>query len=153
VRAGQRYVLPLAQQQLAALNRLSSKKAADRRTWLEGLLGPLAPNSSSLACSSSATALLLQQQQQLPQQLPQGGFVDASGLLGGAVAGVQHSGGSGSSSSGAAGPLLPSGLEVSGMLSNVRGRVLPPPHLAYSTPECAYPGSQVRCVLRAGRRN
>jgi hypothetical protein len=39
--------------------------------------------------------------------------------------------------------VLPSGVDVSGALGVVRGRVLPPPHLAYATPECAYPGSQV----------
>ena len=41
------------------------------------------------------------------------------------------------------GPVLPTGVDVSGALGVVRGRVLPSPHLAYATPECAYPGTQV----------
>lgn len=43
--------------------------------------------------------------------------------------------------------LAGSGVEVSGLLGIVRGRVLPAPHLAYQQPECCYPGSQVRLCI------
>lgn len=45
--------------------------------------------------------------------------------------------------SSAANPLPGAGVDVCGMCGIVRGRVLPSPHLAYHTPECCYPGSQV----------
>jgi hypothetical protein len=120
--AGQRYRLPLAPAQLAALNRLAAKKAGDRRLWLEGIVGPLAP-----AAAGSTTAA-------------------TAAPLGAAAAGAAALTG-GSGGTGPAGPLLPPGLEVCGVLGVVRGRVLPAPHLAYATPECAYPGSQVRWLV------
>lgn len=44
-------------------------------------------------------------------------------------------------------PLPGAGVDVCGLLGIVRGRVLPAPHLAYHTPECCYPGSQVNLIL------
>jgi hypothetical protein len=112
-------VSPLSYQQLAALNRLSSKKASDRRAWLEGVVGPLAaaPHTSSNATSNTLPPAAAAAAARSPEQPP--------------------------SSSSSSGPVLPTGVDVSGTLGVVRGRVLPPPHLAYATPECAYPGSQV----------
>jgi hypothetical protein len=119
---GQRYAPPLEQPQLAALARLGAKKATDRKAWLEALTAPLAAAGSS-------------------QPLP----VPGASAEPGAAAGN----GVGSSDSSV---LAGSGVEVSGLLGIVRGRVLPAPHLAYQQPECCYPGSQVRspCVKCVG---
>uniref|UniRef100_A0A383VYD8 Piwi domain-containing protein n=1 Tax=Tetradesmus obliquus TaxID=3088 RepID=A0A383VYD8_TETOB len=110
---GQRYAPPLEQQQLAALARLGAKKPGDRRAWLEALTAPLAA-----AAAASAP-------------LP----VPGAAAEPGSAAGNGVGGGEGSALAG-------SGVEVSGLLGIVRGRVLPAPHLAYQQPECCYPGSQ-----------
>jgi hypothetical protein len=86
--AGQRYRLPLAPAQLAALNRLAAKKAGDRRLWLEGIVGPLAP--AAAGSTTAATA-------------------------------------------------APLGAAAAGAAALTGG--------AYATPECAYPGSQVRWLV------
>jgi hypothetical protein len=138
VPAGQRFCSPLTHQQLGGLNRLSSKKATDRRSWLEGIVGPLAAaahTGGSNGSSSSAAPL--------PAAALPGLGLDPSAAAAAAAAGQRSPAAGGSS-----GPVLPTGVEVSGALGMVRGRVLPPPHLAYATPECAYPGSQVGFGVR-----
>jgi hypothetical protein len=111
---GQRHAPPLEQPQLAALARLGAKKASDRKAWLEALTAPLAAAASST-----------------PMPVP------------GAAAEPGEAAGNGIGSSDSS-ALAGTGVEVSGLLGIVRGRVLPAPHLAYQQPECCYPGSQVR---------
>jgi hypothetical protein len=112
---GQRFKAPLDQQQQAALARLSSKKSPERKQWLEALVGPLAAASPPPPAGSSI------------------------------IAAAEPVAPAGAAASAAAAALLSAaGVEVEGSLETARGRVLPAPHLAYQTPECCYPGSQVR---------
>jgi hypothetical protein len=65
------------------------------------------------------------------------GLGDAAGMCGAGAPGA---------AAGAGCPLM-----VSPMPAVLRGRVLPPPHLAYGTPECVFPGSQGQWNVRACR--
>lgn len=150
VPAGERFsAAPLSHQQLTALNRLAgAKKATDRRTWLEGIVGPLALATHASASGNSGNSGSGSGSSSVPQLTAAIGGLGldstsaAAAGSGGSAEGQQQQQAKG----GGAGPVLPVGLDVSPALGVVRGRVLPPPHLAYAAPECAYPGSQVSLV-------